>query len=201
MRPDFSQSGKCFAVIIAAFAWGIPACSWAAQAPNARVPFSVSSATETDDIAKLFHDFCLFDQPSFEGMQTQAVVLHGAKAVDHTIPRDNNRKIRQQAWLVARPSGVYQITAIEGDMASGARRTVGCGVTSEAGNGADVAQALSMAYGLGAPFKRVPALGNVPNSVVWNKNFGPHEAKILLTYGAQGMAGVSVHLILPNLPK
>ncbi len=201
MRPHFSQSAIRFALFFSAFAGVLPAGAAPAPVLDKLQPLGANAATETDDIAKLFHDFCLFQQPSFEGMQAQAVVLHGAKAVDHTIPRDNNRTIHQQAWLVLRPSGVYQITAIEGDMASGARRTVGCGVTAQTGKGDEIAQALSMAYGLGAPFKRVPAVGNTPNSVVWNKNFGPHEAKILLTYGAEGMAGVSVHLILPNLPK
>ncbi len=201
MHPIISQSAVWFAAIVIAAAGIAPAPVRAAPAPIASGPSAVPAANEADDIARLFHDFCLTEQPSFEGMQAEALALHGAKAVDHTIPRDNHRTIRQQAWLVMRPSGMYQIAAIDGDMASGAKRTVGCGVTSESGNGADVAQALSMEFGLGAPFKRLPALGNTPNSVVWNKNFGTHEAKVLLTYGAEGMAGVSVHLILPNLPK
>ncbi len=162
------------------------------------VPRTAHAADQSTDIARLFQEFCLAEQPSFDGMQAKALIMAGAKAVDHVEKLGDNRDIRQRAWLVARPTGTYQITAVDG---VGRSRAVGCEVTSQDGNGADLAQTMALELGLGAPFKRVPAVGSRGNIVMWNKNFGAHEAKILLSYGAQGAEGLSIHLILPNLPK
>jgi hypothetical protein len=160
-------------------------------------PLAAYADDESSDIAQLFQSFCLSDEPSFDSLSAKALIMHGAKAVDHVEPLGNNSNIRQKAWLVVRPTGTYQITAAEG---TGKSRAVGCEVTSQLGNGNDLAQTMSTELGLGAPFNRRPAIGNRGNTVVWNKNFGDHQAKIILSYGAQGARGVSLHLLLPNLP-
>jgi hypothetical protein len=162
------------------------------------VPLPAYAVDQSTDIAKLFQEFCLSEQPSFDGMQAKALIMAGAKAVDHVENLGENRNMKQRAWLVSRPTGTYQITAVDG---VGRSRAVGCEVTSQDGNGVDLAQTMALEIGLGAPFKRVPAVGSRGNTVMWNKNFGAHEAKILLSYGAQGAEGLSIHLILPNLPK
>ncbi len=162
------------------------------------VPRAAHADDQSSDIAGLFRQFCLSEQPSFENMQAKALLLSGAKAVDHVEKLGDNRNMRQRAWLVLRPTGTYQITAVEG---VGASRAVGCEVTSQDGNGVDLAQTMALEIGLGAPFNRVPAVGNRGNTVMWNKSFGAHQAKILLLYGTPGTHTVSLHLLLPNLPK
>ncbi len=156
--------------------------------------------SNSSDVAKLFADFCLAGEPSLGSLQVRARELGGAMAVDHTVPHGEKRHEHYQAWVVRRGNGMYQITADEGEMAAGARRAVACGLTAPEADGADLARTMATELGLGAPFKRIPAIGVSGNSVVWNKYFGSHEAKILLAYGAQGKMGSTIHLILPNLP-
>jgi hypothetical protein len=186
----------CSFVVLAGALCALPPL--AARAGTPVLPPVVTTAQRSNDIARLFQQFCLADEPSFDSLQAKAMVMDGARAVDHTEKLGENRQMRQRAWLVLRPSGTYQITAVEG---MGATRAVGCEVTAPEGDGADLAQTMALEIGLGAPFKRVAAIGNRGNSVVWNTHFGAHQGKILLSYGAQGAAGASLHLILPNLPK
>lgn len=156
--------------------------------------------SNSSDIAKLFADFCLAGEPSLASLQAHARELEGAMAVDHTVPHGDKRHEHYQAWVVRRGNSMYQLTADEGEMAAGARRAVACGVTAPDADGADLARTMATELGLGAPFKRIPAIGVSGNSVVWNKYFGSREAKIHLAYGAQGQVGATIHLILPNLP-
>ena len=156
--------------------------------------------SDSSDIAKLFGAFCLEGEPSLASLQARARALEGAIAVDHTVPHGEKRLEHYQAWVVRRGNSMYQITADEGEMAAGARRAVACGVTAPEADGADLARTMATELGLGAPFKRVPAIGVNGNSVVWNKYFGTHEAKIHLAYGAQGQMGATIHLFVPNLP-
>lgn len=156
--------------------------------------------SDSSDIAKLFSAFCLEGEPSLVALQARARALEGAIAVDHTVPHGEKRQEHYQAWVVRRGNSMYQITADEGEMAAGARRAVACGVTAPQADGADLARTMATELGLGAPFKRIPAIGVNGNSVVWNKYFGTHEAKIHLAYGAQGQIGATIHLFLPNLP-
>jgi len=156
--------------------------------------------SDSSDAAKLFADFCLAGEPSLASLQSRARELEGAIAVDHTVPHGDKRHEHYQAWVVRRGNSMYQLTADEGEMAAGARRAVACGVTAPDADGADLARTMATELGLGAPYKRVPAIGVNGNSVVWKKYFGSLEAKIHLAYGAQGQIGSTIHLILPNLP-
>ena len=156
--------------------------------------------SDSSDVTRLFRDFCLAAEPaSLEILQAQARELEGAIAVDHTVPHGENRQEHYQAWVVRRGNSMYQITADEGEMAAGAKRAVACGVTAPQADGADVARTMATELGLGAPIKRVPAIGVAGNAVFWHKDFGSHQATIRVAWGAQGQSGATIHMILPNL--
>ncbi len=174
-------------------------CLSAARHPAGASP-PMALVSDSSDVARLFADFCLAEEPSLASLQVRAHALKAAIAVDHTVPHGENRHEHYQAWVVRRGNSMYQLTADEGEMAVGSKRAVACGVTAPDADGADLARTMATELGLGAPARRVPAIGVGGDSVVWHRNFGSHQANIRLAYGAQGQAGATIHLILPNLP-
>ena len=156
--------------------------------------------SDSSDIAKLFADFCLAAEPSLASLQVRAHDLGGAIAVDHTVPHGDKRQEHYQAYVVRRGNSMYQLTADEGQMPVGDKRAVACGVTAPDADGADLARTMATELGLGAPLKRVQAVGLAGNSVMWKKSFGTDEATIRLAWGAEPQTGATIHLILPNLP-
>ncbi len=169
----------------------------AGRSLRAAPPMNLTS--DSGDAARLFAEFCLAEQPSLASLQARARALEGAIAVDHTVPH-GDRQEHYQAWVVRRGITMYQLTADEGQMRQGAKRAVACGLTAPQADGADLARTMATTLGLGAPARRIPAIGVAGNAVVWNKYFGTHQGNIRLAYGAQGQVGATIHLILPDLP-
>jgi hypothetical protein len=165
------------------------------------LPAAAHADAKSSEISKLFQDFCLSAQPSMSTMQAKAASLGGTPQTDRTVPRGQNRSLHEQTWLARRAAGIYQLTAMQGSMAAGPNHVVGCGITAPDANGADLAQTLATEAGLGAPARRLDPSGDKGASIVWNKAFGPNQAKILVSYGAPNRPGASIHMILPNLPN
>jgi hypothetical protein len=163
------------------------------------VPAMAQAQPGTAAISTMFRDFCLTAQPSLPSMEHQAAAFGGSKQSDKVIPTGAGRSLHQETWLVRRDTGIYQLTAMEGDAASGPYRAVGCGLTAGDADGVELAQALAMG-GLGAPSRRLDASGGKGASVVWSKAFGANSGRVVLSYGGALTGGASVHLILPKLP-
>ena len=166
----------------------------AAAPAGAKVPASSTV------IAALFQDFCLAAQPGLTQMESSATAFGGSKQSDKIVPTGAGRSLHQETWLVRRDTGIYQLTAMEGDAASGPYRAVGCGLTAGEADGVELAQALAMG-GLGAPSRRLDASAGRGASVVWSKAFGANAGRVVLSYGGALTGGASVHLILPKLPS
>ncbi len=177
---------------------GLTCQALAGSAALANAP--VKFVSDSSDVAKLFAAFCLSEEPSLALLEAKARALEGAIAVDHTVPHGEKGQEHYEAWLVRRGNSMYQLTADEERFAAGKKRAVACGVTAPQADGADLAQMMATGLGLGAPTKRIPAIGVAGNSVFWNKSFGSNQARIHLAYGAQGQAGATIHMILADRP-
>jgi hypothetical protein len=158
-------------------------------------------ALRADAIAKAFHDFCLKPAQNLESMAQAAVALGAAKKDDKIIPTGQNRSLHEEIWLMRTGGVVGQLAAMEGDAASGPDRALGCSVTTTDTDGLALSQSLTMGAGLGAPDRRIPADAQSGASVMWARKFDGHDGRIVLAYGAPGSSMVSIHLILPNIPR
>ncbi len=167
----------------------------------ALLPLQAFADAQSSEVAKLFATFCLSSQPTMVVLQERAKQIEATKQTDKTVPLGANRSLHQATWLVRGPSGIYQIIAMQSDMASGPNQSVGCGVSAPRANGNDLAQTLATEAGLGGPVKRVDASGDNGNSVVWNRQFGTKQARVLLSYGKPNVPGASIHMILSDVPK
>ncbi len=164
------------------------------------MPARAQTATRTGDAVTLFQQFCLDAQPSLAAMEAKATAMQAVKQTDKTVPIGTGRALHQETWMVRRNNEIYQLAGMEGDAAAGLYRAAGCGLTAGEADGAALAQALVTQAGLGAPFRNVPASGQVGASVAWKKAFGANKGRVLLTYGGALSTGASIHLVLPKLP-
>jgi len=156
---------------------------------------------KADEVAKAFHDFCLKPQQSLAAMEAAAASLGAAKLADKIVPLGANRSIHQETFLMRRLDGVYQLTAMDGDAASGPNRALGCALSTTDTDGLALSQSLTMGAGLGSPDRRIPPDSTRGASVMWARKFGQNDGRILLSYGAPDSRMVSIHLILPNIPR
>jgi hypothetical protein len=139
-----------------------------------------SASARAARLAERFHFFCLESKPDFERLGNQASAMGLQLFEDKAMPMPDGHKFYQRNWMVADPSGQFELTSE--DVQGPKKHVIGCGIYAPDADGQELTRALSKDSRLGSPVKRALEDPKTAKIIGWEVKFGIESAQVMLAY-------------------